>query len=192
MAASPQSRRERAVSLYLEGHRAADIARNLGVSRERVRQILTESRVAVRTAAQQREQDYQLAVSGRAGEIETTFWDARDFDEVARRLDLDRRHVERVLEDLWPDIGIFEETDWGGNQQFTDDELIGALEKAAAEPGTPTPMTVEDYDAWVGSGGDDEHRPARVTIMARFAGWRPALIRAGLPANEPRRGRASP
>ncbi len=185
---TPEQRRTLVIALYQDGYSQAEIARRVGVVPERVRQILADEGIPKRSRAEQREADYQLAVRGRAGEIEATFWQVRDFEETGLRLGLDKRHVRKLLEDLWPDISIFEAVDWGAHQQFTDDALLEALRTAAGSSGMASPMTNDDYDQWASAAGSSESRPAGITILMRFAGWRPALVRAGLPANVSRRG----
>lgn len=178
------SRAAQAISLYLEGYRQTEVAKRVGVSRERIRQYLDNREIATRTLAEQHECDYQLAIRGREGAIEATFWEVRDPSGVEQRTGIKSRFVERLMNDLWPDVGVFRAIDWGIAQVFSDEDLLKALRDAAAAPGMPSPMTVTDYDTWAGAAPD---RPARPTIMWRLGGWRAALLAAGLPANVPHR-----
>jgi hypothetical protein len=178
------SRATRVVRLYAKGYRQTAVASRVGISRERVRQILDAHQIPKRTPDEQRERNYWLSIEGREGEIEAAFWAVRDFAEVARVTGIQRNFVERLMKDLWPDVDVFLEVDWGTTQVFSDVDLRQALRDAAAAPGMPSPITVSDYDDWAAGA---PARPARPTIMGRFGGWRAALLSAGLPANVPHR-----
>ncbi len=179
-----EGRATQVVRLYEKGYRQAAVASKVGISRERVRQILDAQQIPKRTPDEQRERDYWLTIEGREGEIEAAFWAARDFAEVARITGIPRNSVERLMKNLWPDVDVFLEVDWGITQVFSDADLRQALRDAAAAPEMPSPITVNDYDDWAAR---VLARPARPTIMGRFGGWRAALLSAGLPANVPHR-----
>jgi hypothetical protein len=112
------------------------------------------------------------------------FWSERDFDKVADRLGVKRSFVERLMNDLWPDVRVFLGVDWGVGRTFSDTDLLAALREASLSSAMPSPMATEDYDRWAAA---DNSRPAAITIAGHLGGWRPALIAAGLPANTSRR-----
>ena len=195
----PESLRQRVTVLYLAGYSQATVAARVDRTRERVRQILNDEGIELRSRAEQAVLDraareekgdraFTAAVSGREIEIQECFWRLRTFDAVAAHLSLNAVHVRRLLEARWPDVGVFVDASAYAQRQFTDEALADALRRAAQWKGTSGPLTIGDYDQWEDEGTESDPRPSYVLIRARLGSWRVALQRAGLPANVGRRG----
>jgi len=175
----PGSRRATIVSLYGRGHTNAEIAQRLGVSKERVRQLLRQYEVAAVRVAERR---YLAAVAGREGDIVAAFLESHSDVAVARRLGLREQHVRRLVDERLPEAGVLRRRPRHRPPRYTDEELIRALAEAALD--LPSPMGYHAYRTWAaGKERDGRPWPGPQVAQLRFGSWRRALARAGLPAN---------
>ncbi len=172
-------RRTTVASLYRRGHTNVEIARRLGVSKERVRQLLQQYEIAVVPVAERR---YLAAVEGREDEIVAAFVELHSDAAVARRLGLREQHVHRLIDARLPEAGVLRRRPRRRPPRYTDDELLVSLREAALE--LPSPMGYHAYRIWAGQRERDGHPcPGPQVAQLRFGSWRRALVRAGLPAN---------
>lgn len=153
--------------------------RRFRFTRERTRQILKECGVR---SESKRDREYYFVTAGRAAVVQEAFLRLRSDEEVAREIGLPAVHVRRLVDEIVPDAGLLRQRARERDVQFSDDELVTSLRKAADEMGSP--LTVSDYRRWATKQGNDERRVAgHQGMMLRFGGWNAALTRAGLPAN---------
>jgi hypothetical protein len=176
-----ESRREVIERLYESGLPLREIGPKLGLSHERIRQLLSEYGVGQRSIAERR---YETSVSGRESIIVRSFLRTLDDDVVALELGIDSRHVRRCVDEAIPDAGVLRRRRRHSTERYGEEELVAALQEAAGK--LPSPLTVSAYRDWAGGRQHDGRPwPGPQAIMLRFGGWGRALTRAGLPANPP-------
>ena len=176
---SPGPRRARLAALYELGLTNREIGRQLGVSKERVRQLLGRYRIPLAPLEERR---YSYSVWGREDEVVAAFWSLRDDKAVARQLDLQSRHVRRLVDATVPEANVLRRTRRRHRPRYADGELIAALQEAALD--LPSPMGYEAFNAWAaGRERNGLPWPGPQVISLRFGGWRQALALAGLSFN---------
>jgi Homeodomain-like domain len=179
MTASRGPRRARLAALYELGITNREIARRLGISAERVRQLLQRYRIP---AVPLDERRYLTAVRGHETEVIDAFLSLRADTAVALQLGLEERHVRRLVDATVPEANVLRRTRRRRRSRYTDADLIAALQEAARD--LPSPMGYEAFNAWAaGRQRNGLPWPGPQVVSLRFGGWRRALTLAGLPAN---------
>ncbi len=172
-------RRAHLAALYERGLSNREIALELGVSGERIRQLLRRYEIAV---VPLRERRYRAATGGRETEITDAFLELRSDAAVARVLGLDERHVRRLVDATVPEADVLRRKRRRHRPRHSDDELVAALRQAALD--LPSPLGYHAFKEWgVGQTGGPT-QPGPQVVALRFGGWRRALARAGLPVNQ--------
>jgi Homeodomain-like domain len=143
MTASPGPRRARLAALYELGLTNREIGRRLGISAERVRQLLQRYRVP---AVPLDERRYLAAVRGHETEVIDAFLRLRVDTAVALQLGLQERHVRRLVDATVPEANVLRRTRRRHRSRYTDADLIAALQEAARD--LPCPMGYEAFNAW--------------------------------------------
>lgn len=156
-----------------------EIGNEVGVTRERVRQVLNV--MGLKMAGQQ-ERRYASAISGRSSELAEAFLRLRNTDLVANETGIEAAQVTRFVEREIPDAKVLAKSHNPRSPIYTDSEYLDCLRKAAAE--LDSPMGQAKYRAWSAGRNlpDGRHWPGPQGIMIRFGSWREALLKAGLPA----------
>lgn len=179
MTASTDPRRARLATLYNEGLTNREIAVQLGVSKERVRQLLGRYQIP---AVPWRERRFLAAVKGHEDEVIRAFSNLRSDAAVAQQLGLRERDVRRLVDARVPEADVLRRKGRSGRRRHSDDEAITALRAAALD--LPSPMGYQAFKDWA---ADRQLNglpwPGPQVVSLRFGGWRQALMRAGLPAN---------
>jgi hypothetical protein len=179
MTASPGPRPERLAALYARGLTNGEIGRQLGMSKERVRQLLSRHQIPVVPLEERR---YLFAIRGHEDEVVTAFWNLRDENAVAAQVGLQPRHVRRLIDAAVPEADVLRRKRRRRRPRYRDEELIAALQEASHD--LASPMGYEAFNCWAaGRQRDGLPWPGPQVISLRFGGWRRALALAGLPAN---------
>lgn len=172
-------RRAQLAALYRQGLANREIAARLGISKERVRQLLQRCQIPVVPLGTRR---YLAAIEGREAEIVAAFLELRSDAAVAQRLSLQEPHVHRLIDARVPEADVLRRKRRSRRPRYSDQELVAALRKAA--PHLPSPLGYEAYRVWAaGRQLDGRPWPGPQVITLRCGGWCRALGRAGLPAN---------
>ena len=176
---SEVERKERRTEIIVQGLQAGHTLQAMGdlhgVSRERIRQIVTKAGIDIKDLRrQQREQAgrRQLRIERDVKEISLAHPELT-LREISDWLDLDQTMVGRMLGNRLvihePGSGARS----GGDSRTSDEELLAALVSWAAQSST---LTGDDYSDWAKERGI----PGKQTIAMRFGSWNDAMIRAGL------------
>jgi hypothetical protein len=167
--------------LYAEGLTLAEVGTKIGLTRERVRQILRESGVPSEPVGQRK---YRAAFPARSTEVEDLFLELRDDRAVADVTGLPVSLVRRFVDENVPDPDVLRRKRRPRFEHFSDEEFLECLRTAAKE--LSSPMSHVAYAEWTRDRMLDDVRPwpGPQGMMLRFGGWRETLIRAGLPANQ--------
>ncbi len=177
MSPSDDRRKARLLALYGEGRSNRQIAARLGLSAERVRQLLSTYGVTPQPADERR---YQIAVRGREKEIVAAYRRLGDEARVARELGLQECHARRLIKASVPEAQVLRRRERSRRQRYTDEDLRSALREAARQ--LPAPLGYHAYRKWAeGRRGDGLPRPSAQTVVLRLGTWREALAVAGLP-----------
>lgn len=172
-------RRARLASLYEQGLANREIAVRLGVSGERVRQLLQRYKVPIVPLWERR---YLAAVAGREAAVVDAFLDLHSDAATARLLGLQEHHVRRLIDASLPEADVLRRKRRRHRPRYSDDQLIGALQRAARD--LPSPVGYEAFRRWAAAGQRDGlSGPGPQVVVLRFGGWRRALAQAGLPVN---------
>ena len=130
----------------------------------------------------------RLSASRRLQEIEgpdedvvAAFLRLRSDAAVARELGLQVRQVRRLIDVSVPEARVLRRARRTASQAYADQDLLCALREAARE--LPSPLAIESYRRWAQAKSNGHPCPGPEVIILRFAGWRRALVRAGLPSN---------
>jgi hypothetical protein len=166
--------------LYGAGKTYEEIGRKLGVTRQRVDQLLDDCGIA-RTPRQERLQ--RSVATERGDELEALFLELRDDAAVASRTGVPAPLVRHIVDERIPDADVLRGARRRRGAIYRDEDLVRALQAAARE--LSTPFAHSTYANW--SRGrtlaDGRPWPGPQAAMLRFGGWRAALARSGLPAN---------
>jgi hypothetical protein len=179
---SPQPERRRRAELerlFQEGLTYEEIGARLGVTRQRVQQMV--ARDGLRRNRSQ--QVYESQIVPRSEEIVELFLQLRSDEEVAAALDLPAKLVKRAVDEFVPDANILRRRQATSSPVYGDQELLESLRFASRV--LPVPFSHEQYNEWSRHEvlRDGRPRPGPQSAMHRFRGWRAALTAAGLPAN---------
>jgi hypothetical protein len=177
------------------GKTLEEIGLIVGLTRERVRQLIQASGFNSKQLAQEgnetrrREESdvFQAVLLENEQEIRELLEDGRGIRDIAATLDVPPQALEKFVEGL-PD---YERLRWIVGRRYTvarnytDADLISCLQTAARELGGV--LTAYGYTEFSrGRTFDDDGRPwpTHQTMALRFGTWRDAVVAAGLPANE--------
>lgn len=176
---SPGPRRARLASLYRQGFNNREIAAQLGISKERVRQLLHCYEIGIVPLPERR---YLAAIRGREAEVVAAFMRLGSDAAVARELGLQEHHVRRLIDARVPEAVVLRRRRRSHRPRYSDQELIEALQESARE--LPSPMGYQAFGGWAaGRQRNGLPWPGPQAISLRFGGWRRALAQAGLPVN---------
>jgi len=179
MSVPPDPRRAYLAALYERGLTNREIGRRLGVSKERVRQLLSRYQIP---PAPLEERRYSYAIRGHEDEVVTAFWHLRDDNAVAAQVGLQPRHVRRLIDASLPEADVLRRKRRRRRPRYRDEELIAALQEAARD--LPSPMGYDAFNRWTaGRQRNGLPWPGPQVVSLRFGGWRRALALAGLPVN---------
>ena len=120
-------------------------------------------------------------IGGREEEVVAAFLRLRSDAAVARELGLHVRRVRRLIDASVPEARVLRRARRTASQAYADQDLVCALREAARE--LPPPLAIESYRRWAQAKSNRHPCPGPEVIILRFAGWRRALVRAGLPSN---------
>ncbi len=120
-------------------------------------------------------------IEGREEEVVAAFLRLRSDAAVARELGLQVRQVRRLIDVSVPEARVLRRARRTASQAYADQDLLCALREAARE--LPSPLAIESYRRWAQAKSNGQPWPGPEVIILRFAGWRRALVRAGLPSN---------
>jgi hypothetical protein len=177
MDTSEDGRRALLLDLYDQGLANREIATRLGLSAERIRQLLLTYRVDPRPASERR---YRAAVRGREQEVLAAYQRLGDEAPVARELGLRESHIRRLISVELPESRALRRRERVRRERYTDEDLRNALRKAARQ--SPSPLGYHAYRKWAkAQRGDGRHCPSAQTVLLRLGTWREALAAAGLP-----------
>jgi len=175
--ASADRRRTVLLGLYDQGLANREIGTRLGLSAERVRQLLLAYGVDPQPAGERR---YLAAVRGREKEIVEAYGRLGSETLVARDLGLRESHVRRLITVTVPEPGALRRHEHARRARYTDEDLGNALREAARQ--SPSPLTYHAYRTWAERRrADAQPRPSAQTVLLRLGTWRAALAAAGLP-----------
>jgi len=174
-------RTRRMAELYAAGLTQAEVADRIGVSRERVRYLLRETGLPMRSKREAHALRRERITREGREEINTTFAECRNITEVVRRLGIPRRIVEEVVHESFSPaerrLPVERRRKW--RQRFTDEELLDFLRAAASGADT---VTVDAYTEHARNKQTPDGRswPVQTTFYKRFGSWRAAVAAAGL------------
>ena len=131
------------VSLYDDGLSYAEIGEHLGVTRQRIEQLLRKHGVPKSPRDDRR---YAAAVGGREKTIEDLFLKCRDDAQVAALLEMKPQDVRRFIDETVPDAIALRRKRPTGALRYSNRDLITALQEAA--PQLASPMTLRAFDSW--------------------------------------------
>lgn len=172
-------RAARLAALYGQGLTNREIAAQLGISQERVRQLLQRHKVPIVSL---RERRYRAAVTGHEAEILAAFLQLHSDAAVARQLGLQQQHVRRLVDARVPEAEVLRRKGRSHRPRYSDRELTTALQEAARE--LPSPLGYQAFRSWAAiRWRNGLPWPGPQVVSLRFGGWRQALLRAGLPVN---------
>jgi len=166
--------------LYAGGMTTQEVGDRLGVSRERVRYLLSRSGVPMRSQSEAMALRRSRIVRERSEAICAAFTESRDIREVARRLSTAPSIVDEVVR------ANFRPAERRRRKpkplKFSDEELIGILQEAARPRDT---LSVSEYTRYAEGRlmPDGRTWPTHVTYYKRFGSWRRAVALAGLSAS---------
>ena len=165
--------------LYWDGVSMDEIGAELGVTKQRVDQLLTEHGVPRLPVGERR----YAAVARRQGpQIIEHFLRTRDEAVVAAELGLPLTTVKRFVDASLPDAQLLRRRRRDVKDRYSDTDLLSAVAEAARQ--LPSPLTSTAYGAWAqGRLWGERPWPGPQAVALRFGGWRRALVAADLPAN---------
>jgi hypothetical protein len=172
------------VRRYREFATMQQIANELGISRQRVGQLLKKYGEPGRTAKYGNEARMQQMLHSRGTEIREALLRTRSIEEAARLADLPTSVIRRAADELIPDVEILLRAVRNASKKYGETELIEMLRSAAGA--SEGPVTTDAYDAFVQEHPvlpDGRPTPGMQTMTLRFGSWVGALAAAGLPSN---------
>jgi DNA-binding CsgD family transcriptional regulator len=174
---SDDGRRARLLALYEEGRSNREIGVQLGLSAERIRQLLLSYGIDSRPADKRR---YEAAVRGRKNEIIATYRRLGSESQAARELGLQEYHVRRLIRASVPEAQVLRRRERSRRKRYTDEDLCAALREAAKQ--LPAPLGYHAYRKWAEyRRADGLPSPSAQTVVLRLGTWREALDTASLP-----------
>jgi hypothetical protein len=190
-----EQRLQRIIDLRREGWMLEQIGLKVGLTRERVRQLIKDAGYDSKELAREgreakrseEENLFQEMLRENEQEIRELIEDGRGVRDIAATLDVPVKVLDQFIRAL-PDyddlrwiLGNLKKT---GTRNYTDTELIECLRTAARElGGVLAAYTYTDF-ARGRSFEDGRPWPTHQTMALRFGTWRDAVVAAGLPANE--------
>jgi hypothetical protein len=179
----PQAARDRRIiDAYLQGASLADVGEEYGISRERVRQILGEHRVATRTNVDTIQLKYEAWVAAHGAELDASFDALRSIPAVVEtHPESSAVWIRRYLADrAWEQAPARRRARW--IRRFSDDDLRAILRRCAVDGR----ITIARYEH-----AKRSTDPTVKTFLDRFGSWAKAARSAGLTVGETRRAYAS-
>jgi len=181
------TRNEEAATRYMAGATLEEIGRELGVTRERVRQILAKQGVKRRSGASA----YANGVSRVVAEFGPAINEAFDRTKSIRSVVAEFRgsvpgNVVRSV--LAPRAGEELRPRGGASAKFTDEDIKKAILSAEAEGASST----QSYSRWRSTKvAEGQEIPSVATITVRYGTWSSARKEAGANVVRVRRSRSS-
>lgn len=167
------------VERYNDGETLAQIGDRLGVTRERVRQILAEAGIERRSRSSYFDAEYEQFTALHGSAIDASFDRIRSVSGViAAHPYLPPASIRRYLQPRLNEVVRTNPHD----KVWSDDALLEVLRAAAAGRRT---LTIPQYTRWRNSGVTvDGRRPPTIAVISwRFGTWRDAVTRAGFAVN---------
>jgi transposase-like protein len=163
-------RDQRIVDAYLQGASLADIGREHGITRERVRQILAKHETSTRTRADTVQMKYEAWVSTHGPDLDASFDASRSIAAVIEAYpDFSKVWIRRYLNDRSWEQTPARRTNW--SHRFSDDDLLAILRRCAVDGR----VTICTYNS-----AKRSTDPSTKTIIDRFGSWSEAARAAGL------------
>lgn len=167
------------ISMRERGATLEEIGQAMGVSRERVRQILKKRGAPARSTSDTfrlRREQHLL----KRDEILRRFRETFDAEQVSEELAVPVSIVRDVTAGIARSLHMQHRKPYP--RRWSDDELIGFLQEASQAVGGV--LTCGDYNDYARSRSTRKKPwPTHQTIFKRFGSWREALSRAGLRSN---------
>lgn len=170
-----EQRNSQIADAYSAGSSMAAIAKDFGLSRERVRQILSEIGVPSRCNSDYIRNSYDEWHEANCEEVNETFERVRTISGTIKALPHHRPGwVRRALAPRKFEIITLRSTD----KNWSNEDLLGVL-RAASNDGV---LTIQRYSRWRDDGNDYMGRrpPTHTVIAWRYGSWNNALTEAGL------------
>lgn len=177
------SRNDRMIAMYNAGATLNTIGDCFNLTRERVRQILSNAGVERRNMTQHAETARTKSIDMYGAAIDEAFNEMRSISKVVEHFKeaIPARWVRQYLE---PRRNESLRTN-NVPQIWTNAQLISILREASAGKGT---LSIGEYRKWRESHGGESKRPPTHSLIAwRFGSWRKAVSFAGLADNEAKR-----
>lgn len=160
------------------GATLAEIAREVGVTRERVRQILLLRQIPPRRSFDtHRMRREQLLV--RRDEIRQRFKEVLDDRAVSAELGVPRTLVRELTRDIVRDLHFQHRKKRA--RDYTDEQLIRHLQQVGGTRAGVATFAIYERERLKNIGS--RKWPSAQTISLRFGSWPDALARSGLPSN---------
>lgn len=167
------------MEMYRQGYTLDEIGSRFELTRERVRQILISTFGDYRSAAPQ---ELLHGRSLRRPAERTTEWDEAHGSDVTRMF-----HEGKSDSAIAKELGVARTrvVDFRSrkglrhtrNQDWSDDDLLGALRSASEESGEG--LTIARYNAWREEAGSESY-PSYLTMLVRFESFEEACKAAGV------------
>lgn len=177
-------RDERMIQMYESGSTLTAIGDYFGLTRERVRQILSAKGVRRRTAAEHSSSVRERVMEQHAARIDALFDELRSVSRVASELKDSGIPVRWIEQHLAPRKKESLRTHHVP-QLWTNEAILEVLREASRGTGT---VTIPSYQKWRNDALVGGRKPPTHSVIAwRFGTWRNALASAGLVGQPPRR-----
>jgi len=177
-------RNQSIIAQYQSGLTMESIAQGYGLSRERIRQILSDNDIESRSLTQANEEAYRNWVLENGDEVNETFDRVRSISGTAAALPTHpTTWVRRFLSNR-----KHESIRTKGSEKFWNRERLIAVVKDASIDGV---LTIPRYQRWRNSGVKFEGRtpPTHAIIVWTFGSWNKALLEAGITSSERKNNR---
>ena len=177
-------RNQSIIAQYESGLTMESVAKGYGLSRERIRQILSDNGIESRSLTQANEEAYRQWALESGDEVNETFNLVRNISGTAAALPTHpTTWVRRFLSDR-----KHESIRTKGSEKFWDRERLLAVLKDASVDGI---LTIPRYQKWRNSGVKFEDRtpPTHAIIVWTFGSWNNALSLAGITSSERKNNR---
>lgn len=166
--------------MYGRGATLQEIGDRIGLTKERVRQLIDQYGIEKRTRAQRL---YAASFPARAEEVEALFLELRSDAEVAAATGIPLASVKQFVNSVIPDPGVLRRKKRQRFVRYTDEEFVECLRSGERALGAP--LSHAAYAEWTRGRtlADGRPWPGPQGMMLRFGSWRNTLARAGLAAN---------